>query len=117
MRYKVTFLAGFAAGYVLGAKAGRKRYDMITDGFRRLVDSPAVQETAGVLQAQASGAFASAKNTVTAKVSETVSSRVGGGHLFGDHGSSNGTRTSSTPHPDSPPPYPQAGHEEFGAES
>jgi hypothetical protein len=113
MRYKLTFLTGFAAGYVLGAKAGRKRYDLITDGFRRLVDSPAVQETAGVLQAQASGAFASAKSTVTAKVSETVGARLGGGHVFGDHGSSNG----ASAHPDSPPPYPQAAHEEFGGES
>jgi len=113
MRYKLTFLTGFAAGYVLGAKAGRKRYDLITDGFRRLVDSPAVQETAGVLQAQASGAFASAKSTVTAKVNETVGARIGGGHLFGDHGSSNG----SSPDPDSAPPYPQASHEEFGGES
>ena len=119
MRYKVTFLAGFAAGYVLGAKAGRKRYDMITDGFRRLVDSPAVQETAGVLQAQASGAFASAKSTVTAKVSETVSWRVGEvgrSHLFGDH-SGKGGSNGSGPGPDSPPPYPDAGHEEFGGES
>lgn len=113
MRYKVTFLAGFAAGYVLGAKAGRKRYDMIADGVRRLMDSPAVQETAGVLQAQASGAFASAKSTVTAKVSETVSARVGGGHLFGDH-AANGSGNGSGP--DSAPPYPQAGHEEFGGE-
>jgi hypothetical protein len=121
MRYKLTFLAGFTAGYVLGAKAGRKRYDLITDGFRRMVDSPAVQETAGVLQAQASGAFASAKSTVTAKVSETVSSRIGGGHPFGEHGSSNGSGSAagngSSPDPDSPPPYPQAGHEEFGGES
>ena len=73
MRYKLTFVAGFATGYVLGTKAGRKRYDLITDGLRRLIDSPAVQETAGVLQAQASGAFASASSTVTAKVSEKVS--------------------------------------------
>jgi hypothetical protein len=116
MRYKVTFLAGFAAGYVLGAKAGRKRYDLITDGFRRLVDSPAVQETAGVLQAQASGAFATAKSTVTAKVSETVSARAGG-HLFGDHGASNGAGNGSGPGPSSAPPYPQAGHEEFGGDS
>ena len=61
MRYKITFVAGLATGYVLGTKAGRKRYDTITDGMRRLIDSPAVQETAGVLQAQASGAFASAR--------------------------------------------------------
>jgi hypothetical protein len=110
MRYKLTFAAGLATGYVLGTKAGRKRYDAISDGMRRLIDSPAVQETAGVLQAQASGALASAKSTVSAKVGEKVSARFGGGsrngHVFGE-----------SPDPDSPPPYPPAGHEEFGAES
>ena len=64
MRYKLTFVAGFAAGYVLGTKAGRKRYDTISDGVRRLVDCPVVQEAAGVLQAQASGAIATARSTV-----------------------------------------------------
>jgi hypothetical protein len=110
MRYKLTFVAGLATGYVLGTKAGRKRYDTITDGVRRLIDSPAVQETAGVLQAQASGAFASARSTVTAKVSDKVSARFAGGHrddhLFGE-----------TREPDSPPPYPAAGHQEFGGDT
>lgn len=109
MRYKLTFVAGLATGYVLGTKAGRKRYDTITDGARRLIDSPAVQEAAGVLQAQASGAFASARSTVTAKVGDKVSARFGGGSRH-DH-------FSEAADPDSPPPYPQAGHQEFGGES
>ena len=116
MRYKLTFAAGFACGYVLGTKAGRKRYETITDGVRRLMDSPAVQETAGVLQAQASGAMATAKSTVTAKlndkVGEKVSARFGGGHLFGHNGSA-----AAEPDPDSAPPYPAAGHEEFGGDT
>ena len=110
MRYKLTFVAGLATGYVLGTKAGRKRYDTISDGVRRLIDSPAVQETAGVLQAQASGAFASARSTVTAKVGDKVSARFGGGsregHLFDEAAD-----------PDSAPPYPAAGHEEFGGDA
>jgi hypothetical protein len=110
MRYKLTFVAGLATGYVLGTKAGRKRYDMITDGVRRLIDSPAVQETAGVLQAQASGAFASARSTVTAKVGDTVSARFGGGS---DHD----PLLAEPADPDSPPPYPAAGHEEFGGDA
>ena len=110
MRYKLTFVAGLATGYVLGTKAGRKRYDTITDGVRRLIDSPAVQETAGVLQAQASGAFASARSTVTAKVGDKVSARFGGG-------AKDGLFFGEAPDPDSPPPYPAAGHEEFGAEA
>ena len=88
MRFKLSFFVGFITGYVLGAKAGRKRYDTIADGFRRLVDSPVVQEAAGVLQAQASGAIATAKNSVTSKVSDTMTSRIGGyrsGRFFTAH--------------------------------
>ena len=32
MRTKVTFLAGFATGYVLGSRAGRARYEQIRNG-------------------------------------------------------------------------------------
>jgi hypothetical protein len=55
MRYKATFLVGFGVGYVLGARAGRERYEAIARTTRRLLENPAVQETAGVLQAQAAG--------------------------------------------------------------
>lgn len=74
MRYKITFLAGLAGGYVLGAKAGRERYEAITRAARGLRDNPSVQETAGLLQAQAAGALDSARRVV----SDTVSSKMGG---------------------------------------
>lgn len=73
MRYKLTFAVGFAAGYVLGTKAGTERYQQIENAWRRFVDTPAVQEAAGVVGAQASRAFDQAKTTVTNKVNETVS--------------------------------------------
>lgn len=53
MRYKVSFAIGLAAGYVIGTKAGRQRYDQIRRQARSLKDNPTVQETAGVVQAQA----------------------------------------------------------------
>ncbi|MUL40263.1 hypothetical protein FZ103_03555 [Streptomonospora sp. PA3] len=56
MRYRITFVAGLAVGYVLGAKAGRARYEQIVRGARRIAENPAVQETAGVVGAQVSGA-------------------------------------------------------------
>jgi hypothetical protein len=65
MRYKATFITGFIAGYVLGAKAGRERYDAIAQTARGMWEMPAVQETAGVLQAQAAGAVDTAKRKVT----------------------------------------------------
>ena len=69
MRYKATFFVGFAAGYVLGAKAGRERYEAIARGTRRLMENPAVQETAGVLQAQAAGFVDDARRAVVDSVS------------------------------------------------
>lgn len=65
MRYKATFITGLVAGYVLGAKAGRERYDLIARTARGVWEMPAVQETAGVLQAQAAGAVDTAKRKVT----------------------------------------------------
>src|SRR3954463_4206677 len=74
MRYKLTFATGFAAGYVLGAKAGRQRYEQIMRWARRTADSPSVQETAGVLQAQA-GQFV---HTAKSFVAEKATSKIGG---------------------------------------
>jgi hypothetical protein len=64
MRYKATFAVGFAAGYVLGAKAGRERYEQIARAARGLSESPTVQSAAGVLQAQASSLVDTAKQAV-----------------------------------------------------
>jgi hypothetical protein len=50
---KVSMAVGFAAGYVLGAKAGRQRYEQIAEAARRVRDHPTVQSAAGVLGAQA----------------------------------------------------------------
>ncbi|MDT0327359.1 hypothetical protein [Nocardiopsis lambiniae] len=56
MRYRITFAAGLAIGYVLGAKAGRARYEQITRSARKVADSPVVQEVAGLVGAQVSNA-------------------------------------------------------------
>jgi len=64
MRYKATFVMGFATGYVLGAKAGRERYEQIMRTARGLSESPTVQSAAGVLQAQATNLVGTAKQAV-----------------------------------------------------
>jgi len=46
------FVLGAAVGYVLGAKAGRGRYDQIVRTYRKIVDHPAVQGAAGVARAK-----------------------------------------------------------------
>jgi hypothetical protein len=83
MPNKLIFLAGFGVGYVLGARAGRQRYEQFLRATRRLKENPTVQETAGILQAQAGGLVSSAKETVTDKLSHTTwGSKVS--HLLGD---------------------------------
>ncbi len=49
---KVSFLVGAAVGYVLGAKAGKERYEQIVRTSRRVAGSQTFQSTRGVVQAQ-----------------------------------------------------------------
>ena len=49
---KLGFLVGAAAGYVLGTRAGRERYEEIVQFARRVSGSQTVQSSAGMLQAQ-----------------------------------------------------------------
>jgi hypothetical protein len=46
------FLVGVGVGYVLGARAGRGRYEQIVRTYRRIVDHPAVQGAAGIARAK-----------------------------------------------------------------
>src|SRR4051794_41845874 len=68
MRYKATFVLGFAAGYTLGAKAGRERYEQIMRGARGLSENPAVQSAAGGLQAPATTLVDTAKQAGGARL-------------------------------------------------
>jgi hypothetical protein len=49
---RLSHLVYATAGYVLGARAGRERYDQIVRVARRVAGSQTVQATAGVVQAQ-----------------------------------------------------------------
>lgn len=44
MKGKLLFVAGGVIGYVLGARAGRKRYEQIKQAASRVWESPAVQK-------------------------------------------------------------------------
>jgi hypothetical protein len=85
MRYRVAFLAGLAAGFVIGARAGRERYEQLKKLARNAADSPAVQQAAGAAQAQAADLARSARDTITGKIqerlpklAETARNKVGG---------------------------------------
>lgn len=73
MSGKLALAVGFAAGYVLGSKAGRERYEQIVAASRAFWSNPTVQSTAGVLQAQASDLVHKAKeNELVSKAVQTV---------------------------------------------
>ena len=59
---KLSFLAGFGAGYVLGSKAGRERYEQIRRGWEQAKDDPRLQSIAGVAQAKADDALSSLRS-------------------------------------------------------
>ncbi|MBV9593384.1 MAG: hypothetical protein JO147_06285 [Actinobacteria bacterium] len=65
---KMSFLIGAAAGYVLGARAGRERYEQIVSFGRKVAGSQTVQSSAGVLQAQVDGLTAKAKGLISNKL-------------------------------------------------
>lgn len=65
---KLSHLAYAAAGYVLGARAGRDRYDQIVSIARRIAGSQTVQSTAGLLQGRLDHLAAHARQLVAAKM-------------------------------------------------
>jgi hypothetical protein len=61
---KLSFLVGFGAGYVLGAKAGTERYEQIRRAWEQAKDNPQLQGLAGMAQARADGVLNSARARV-----------------------------------------------------
>ncbi|MCW2494396.1 hypothetical protein [Jatrophihabitans sp.] len=86
---KLSFLVGGAVGYVLGAKAGRERYETIVRSARKVAGSQTVQSTAGVLQAQVDSLSQKARETVAAKFGHTSPS-IGSGAQPSAYAATNG---------------------------
>ncbi len=91
---KLTLAAAAGAGYVLGAKAGKERYNQIEAKFREIAGMPAVQNATATVKEQASSVADQAKTTVTDKV--------GGSSI--DSGSSPSTGAPSTAAPSTAAP-------------
>jgi hypothetical protein len=62
MRGKLMFLTGLAAGFVLGTRAGREKYEEIRASAQKVWQHPTVQEAAGVAQAQANKLYTEGKD-------------------------------------------------------
>jgi hypothetical protein len=95
-KYRISFLTGLAAGFVLGARAGRERYDQLVKAAKTVAEHPAVQQAAGTVQAQAAGLAAAAGTKISEEVrgrvqplaqtaKDKVGERVPGRHGHGDH--------------------------------
>ncbi len=86
---KFSFLVGFGAGYVLGAQAGRERYEQILGLWSDAKDNPQLQGLAGMAQARADDAVSSVKSRMGR---DTGSGAVGNGTA-----ASRSTGTTTTP--------------------
>jgi hypothetical protein len=75
MRGKLMFISGLAAGFVLGTRAGREKYEEIRANAKKVWEHPTVQEAAGVAQAQANKLYTEGKDKIgSSKLGEKVSS-------------------------------------------
>ena len=75
MRGKLMFIGGLAAGFVLGSRAGREKYEEITANAKKVWEHPTVQEAAGVAQAQANKLYSEGKDKLgSSKIGEKLSS-------------------------------------------
>ncbi|GHH87071.1 hypothetical protein GCM10018793_61410 [Streptomyces sulfonofaciens] len=78
MRYRLTFAAGLALGYVLGTRAGREQYEKIKQSVQDLAQNPAVRNTAESAAQQSRDLAGRAYHTVSGKVGERMPDAVTG---------------------------------------
>jgi hypothetical protein len=77
MRIRVTFLAGFAAGFVAGARVGRERYEQMKAVGKKVAEHPAVQKAtraAGAKAAELTKAAGQKAAEQMPKITETAKS-------------------------------------------
>jgi hypothetical protein len=72
MRYRLTFITGFAAGYVLGAHAGRERYEQLRKTAQGIARNPAVRNTVEAAGLQSRTFAAKAADSVTARFGDRL---------------------------------------------
>ena len=70
MAGKLKLLAGLAAGYVLGARAGRERYERIAEATRRLAERPEVRELTGKLRSGVGAGLERAADTASDRLQQ-----------------------------------------------
>jgi hypothetical protein len=76
MRYRLTFIAGLALGYVIGTRAGRERYEQLKQSARQFAQNPAVRNTAECAAQSSRDLAGKAYHAVSDKVGEKVPASV-----------------------------------------
>jgi hypothetical protein len=72
MRYRLTFVCGVAVGYVLGARAGRERYEQLRKSAQRVAHNPAVRNAAESAGQTGRGVALKAVDVVSSKVGDRL---------------------------------------------
>lgn len=78
MRGRLGFFVGFGAGYVLGAKAGKERYEQLRRLYENLQDSPAFRRATNRARGAAQSGLDQARGMAAEgahKVSDAVRER------------------------------------------
>ncbi|XXZ49048.1 YtxH domain-containing protein [Streptomyces cavourensis] len=76
MRYRLTFIAGVALGYVLGTRAGRERYEQLKKSAQRFAENPAVRNAAESAAHNGRDIAGKAYHSVSDKVGDKVPASV-----------------------------------------
>ena len=101
---KLGMLVGAAVGYVLGAKAGRERYEQITTSARQLLDKPQVKKVVDSVPGDLGARVEQAANKAADKVQQAGDKVAASGPgTSGTSGSTTGTTTTTTTTPPATP--------------
>jgi hypothetical protein len=107
---KLGMAVGAAVGYVLGAKAGRERYDQITASARQLLDKPQVKRVVDSAPGNLGARVEQVANKAADKVAQAGdkvaagASTSGSGTTGATTGTTTTTTTPTTPTPATPTP-------------
>ncbi len=104
MRGKLLFVAGAAVGYVLGARAGRRRYEQIKSAAAKVWETPGIQKQVNAVEDYAAAKFGELPGALfegTKKVVAQVANRAQAGQK---QNSTSGASAPGAPTPSSPSP-------------
>ncbi len=97
-----SLILGMGVSYVLGAKAGRQRYEQIQRAWRRATDSPAFQDATDKVRGAAALGLEKARDKAAEGISYAVSSALGVNTSQSADSNSSGTSRSNSPRKSSP---------------